>query len=213
MDYKFFKKINKAAKEKGATPVEVKDFDRTDNSLVVEINEENCVNLLGIEFMDMLMIQSRYYVINPNILRESELLTGYEIKRRLQLHCSLEHDYYYHEFYECENYENNMVATNTTLIIDYLCPDTAARRYELRLGNLVDYFYESQNEDKTVKAFVKRAEKLLYIHDDICCFSKKEKKWLRYALYKELVKIRKRIELEYKTYDIFSQIRNEVKGN
>ena len=96
MDYKFFKKINKAAKEKGATPVEVKDFDRTGNSLVVEINEENCVNLLGIEFMDMLMIQSRYYVINPNILRESELLTGYEIKRRLQLHCSLEHDYYYY---------------------------------------------------------------------------------------------------------------------
>ena len=212
MDYKFFKKVNKIAKEKGATPVEVKDYDLVDGSLIATIDRKRDTNFLGREFMDMLMVQNMYYVTNPKLIKTSELIAEYEIKRRLQLHCSLEHDYYYHEFYERENYECNQTESNTTLIIDYLCPNTAARRYELPLGNLVDYFYESMDEEKTVKYFVKKAEYLLYQYKDICCFTKNEKKWLNYALCKELVRIRKRIELEYKTDDIFSRIKCEVDG-
>lgn len=197
MDYKFFKKVNKAAKEKGGLPVEILDYDRVDCSLIAKIDVERETNFLGREFLDMLMIDSAYYVSNPRLLKESELISEYKIKRKLQLHCSLDHDYFYHDFYNCQDYECNQSENNTTLIIDYLCPTTNARRYEFELGNLVDYFYESMNEEDTVKYFVKKAEALLFQCNDICVLTKNEKKWLKYALTKELVRIRKRIELEY----------------
>ena len=200
MDYKYFKKINEVAKEKNAIKTEIIEYDVVDDSLLVEQHGDR-IQYLGKEFIERLMQRCCYYVNNPEMLKDTEVIKGYHIRRRLQLQRIVERNYLYNEYYEDWNFENELIENNLYLIIDNLEPCTTLGRYKLKLGNILNCFVShNQNEDETIKELVQKAEKKMYRYNDCCLLTKNEKKWLKYALHKELKNIWNNAEV--RTYEV-----------
>lgn len=196
MKYKHFKKVNKIAKEKSAIKTKIIEYNVVNDSLLVE-QQGDKIQYLGKEFIERLMTKCVFYVSNPKELKDSELISGYHIKRRLQLQRIVERNYLYNEFYEAENYENQLTQNNLYLIIDYLCFCSTLSRYKIKLGNFMFIFLDNcADDDKIIKSIFKMVNKKLYKYNEINCLTKSEKEWLKYALMDEIRETRKSLDVE-----------------
>ena len=133
MTYDFFNKINNYNRElleKNLFGVNILEYDETEDMLFVEVAGDRRP-FVGKEFMQWVMESRFYYVLNPEVLENSSLVNGYHIKRKLDLIRNIERHYIYHEYYEEDNLHNEVSCNNTVLVIDYLSPFSAFRRYEI----------------------------------------------------------------------------------
>ena len=199
MTYDFFNKINNYNRElleKNLFGVNILEYDETEDMLFVEVAGDRRP-FVGKEFMQWVMESRFYYVLNPEVLENSSLVHGYHIKRKLDLIRNIERHYIYHEYYEEDNLHNEVSCNNTVLVIDYLSPFSAFRRYDIELGNLlITYINNQSDKDKTIKKAIKKIEKKMKKYKEVCFLTDKEKEWLEHALSEELDKCQQYMEKE-----------------
>ena len=199
MTYDFFIKTNEYNKtllEKTSFGVTILEYDETEDMLLGEMMGERRP-FLGKEFMQLIMERHFYYVLNPEVLEDSSLINGYHIKRKLHLIRNIERHYIFHEYYEEDNFHNEITCNNAVLVIDYLSPFSAFRKYEIELGNLlISYINNQSDKDKTIKKAIKKIEKKLKKYKEVCFLTDKEREWVKHALSEELDKCEKYMEEE-----------------
>lgn len=199
MTYNFFIKANEYNKtllEKTSFGVTILEYDETIDMLLIEMKEDR-LPMIGKEFLQRVMERRFYYILNPEILKNSSLIKGYHIKRKLHLIRNIERHYIYHEYYEEDNFHNEVTCNNAVLIIDYLSPFSAFRRYEIELGNLlITYINNKSDIDKTIRKVIKRTERKMKKYQEVCFLTDKETEWLKHAISEEINKCEKYMEKE-----------------